>query len=449
MLDRIYQRQSVIARHRDGPWVDERTRYLQHLAREGRAPNTLMNIATILLAMAQQFDGRITGPVSTGDIARGVDAWLDSSPPPFGAALRRPVARTTAIFHTTAWLRYLHRYAEPAAPVIPGADLLADLLVTLREERGFAAATLSNHQRALRPLLAWLASQHRPLADTTLSDVSTYLATKSERWSRATIACHVQSLRTFFRYAAQRRRCPAGIGDSIDAPRLYTHERLPQGPRRSEVQQLVNATRGDTPAAIRNHAIVLLHAVYGFRSGEVRGLTLDDLDWEGEIIRPPRPKQRRVGEYPLVREVGDAIVRYLRHARPPCACRTLFVTLKQPYRPLSASGLAAMIGVRQRRLGHRPRRFGPHGLRHAGATYLLAEGFTLKQIGDHLGHTMVRATEIYAKADVASLRQVGEIDLSALVAHERCCAARSTPFFDVGDLAALREVARVSVGGVQ
>lgn len=449
MFDRIYQRQSVLARHRDGPWVDERTRYLQHLAHEGRASNTLRQIATVLLAMARQFDERMTGDVTAGDIAHGVDAWLDSSAPPFSAAHRRPVARTAAIFQTTAWLRHLHRYAEPAAPVMPEADLLADLLVTLRDERGFAAATLSNHQRALRPFLTWLADQQRPLADTTLSDVSTYLATKRERWSRATIACHVQSLRTFFRHAALRRRCRTGIGDMIDAPRLYTHERLPQGPRRSEVQRLVDSTRGDTPAAIRNHAILLLHTVYGFRSGEVRGLTLDDLDWEGEIIRPPRPKQRRVGEYPLVREVGDAIVRYLRHARPPCACRALFVTLKQPYRPLSAGGLGAMVAVRQRRLGQVLRRYGPHGLRHAGATYLLAEGFTLKQIGDHLGHTMVRATEIYAKVDVASLRQVGEIDLSALVAHERRCAATSTPFFDVGDLAALRTVAAVSLGGVR
>ena len=62
---------------------------------------------------------------------------------------------------------------------------------------------------------------------------------------------------------------------------------------------------------------------------------------------------------------------------------------------------------------------------------------------------MIRATEIYAKVDVASLRQVGDIDLSALVAHEGRCAARSTSFIDVGDLAALREVARVSLEGVQ
>ena len=64
----------------------------------------------------------------------------------------------------------------------------------------------------------------------------------------------------------------------------------------------------------------------------------------------------------------------------------------------------------------------------------------MKEIGDHLGHTMVRATEIYAKVDVVSLRQVGDVDLASLVAHERDCAARATPFFDVGDLDALREV---------
>lgn len=150
MFDRIYQRQSVLARHRDGPWADERTRFLQHVANEGRASNTLMNIAAILLAMAHQFvDERIIGHVTADDIARSVDAWLDSSAPPFGAAHRRPIARTAAIFHTAAWLRYLYRYAEPAAPVDPGAELLADLLVTLRDERGLAAATLSNLQRTL------------------------------------------------------------------------------------------------------------------------------------------------------------------------------------------------------------------------------------------------------------------------------------------------------------
>ena len=152
---------------------------------------------------------------------------------------------------------------------------------------------------------------------------------------------------------------------------MYTHERLPQGPRWSEVQQLLDANRGDAAVQIRNYAMLLLLAVYGFRSGEVCCLTLDDIDWEQERIHPPRPKQRKVGQYPLVGEVADAIVRYLTRVRPRCASRAVFVTLRRPYRPLSGGGLSTQVRVAQRRLGQTLQRYGPHGLRHANATYQL------------------------------------------------------------------------------
>ncbi len=89
----------------------------------------------------------------------------------------------------------------------------------------------------------------------------------------------------------------------------------------------------DAAVQVRNYAMLLLLAVYGFRAGEVCALTLDDIDWEHERIHPPRPKQRKVGQYPLVGEVADAVVRYLRQVRPRCASRAVFVTLRRPYRP--------------------------------------------------------------------------------------------------------------------
>ena len=57
--------------------------------------------------------------------------------------------------------------------------------------------------------------------------------------------------------------------------------------------QWVEAHRGDTPRLLRDRAMLLLRAVYGFGSAEVRRLTFDDIDWEQEIIRPPRAKQRK------------------------------------------------------------------------------------------------------------------------------------------------------------
>ena len=57
---------------------------------------------------------------------------------------------------------------------------------------------------------------------------------------------------------------------------------------------------------------------------------------------------------------------------------------------------------------------GPHALRHACATRLLADGLTLKEIGDHLGHRTTAATRTYAKVDMVSLREVGAFDLGDL-----------------------------------
>jgi integrase/recombinase XerD len=58
---------------------------------------------------------------------------------------------------------------------------------------------------------------------------------------------------------------------------------------------------------------------------------------------------------------------------------------------------------------------GPHCLRHACARHLVASGFSLKQIGDHLGHRSAYATRIYAKTDLGGLRQVAEFDLRGLL----------------------------------
>ena len=66
-------------------------------------------------------------------------------------------------------------------------------------------------------------------------------------------------------------------------------------------------------------------------------------------------------------------------------------------------------------LGIRVPRHGPHCLRHACASHLVAAGLSLKEIGDHLGHRSAYATRIYAKVDLAGLREVANFDLAGLV----------------------------------
>jgi integrase len=222
-------------------------------------------------------------------------------------------------------------------------------------------------------------------------------------------------LRSFFWYAEKRRWCSPGIAAAIDAPRLFKQEGLPRGPRWTDVQRLIDSTSGHEPRDVRDHAILMLLAIYGLRGGEVRGLRLEDLDWDREVITIKRPKQRKTQYYPIVESVGTAILNYLQWARPRrCASRDLFVTLKAPFRRLSPGGLHHVVSSRLHALGVETTPYGPHGLRHACAAHLLAEGLSLKEIGDHLGHRSAYATRTYARVDLAGLREVADFDLGGL-----------------------------------
>jgi hypothetical protein len=45
---------------------------------------------------------------------------------------------------------------------------------------------------------------------------------------------------------------------------------------------------------------------------------------------------------------------------------------------------------------------------------LRSEGLSLKEIGDHLGHRVAKVTAGYAKVDIAALRQVADLSLGGL-----------------------------------
>ncbi len=108
-------------------------------------------------------------------------------------------------------------------------------------------------------------------------------------------------------------------------------------------------------------------------------------------------------------------MRYLQTVRPVSTHRALFLTRTPPFRPLSGSALHGLTSKRLRALGVQTAPCGPHALRHACATHLVAEGFSLKEIGDHLGHRSTEATRVYAKVDLAGLREVAAFDLGGLL----------------------------------
>jgi site-specific recombinase XerD len=91
-----------------------------------------------------------------------------------------------------------------------------------------------------------------------------YLSPKSpgRHFGRVTVQTHASSLRSFFQLAELRGWCRTGIAASIMAPRVFQDESLLSAPSWSDVQRLIGDTDEGSPSAIRDHAILMMLAVY-------------------------------------------------------------------------------------------------------------------------------------------------------------------------------------------
>lgn len=416
MFEKIFSRRCAIERHCKGSLAEERRRYLADCAEHGAKIPTLKVVAGYLLTIAKylRLGKRPDDVISLAEVQAAAARWANRRPRPAKMQTKFH-ARRRFIRHAQRWLRFLGRLEQPAAIPHAYAERVAAFTES-QSEKGLSLQTISGRSRVVQTFLDQLCRDKICMEKITPAHIDAALseATLESNLTRSSIRTYAAYLRAFFQYAETRGWCRTGLAAAIMSPCIYAQESIPSGPSRDDVQRLLAMTEGDRPTDIRDRALLLLLIVYGFRSGEVRQLRLDDLDWERELICLRRPKQRRTQVFPLSRAVGDAILRYLKEVRPRTSCREVFLALNAPLRPLRDCALRQLVALRFRSLGVSLRHYGPHALRHACATHLLEQGHSMKEIGDYLGHSHPESTYIYAKVNLVGLRAVADFSLEGL-----------------------------------
>jgi len=413
MFEKLFAYSGVVSRHRDAPLAEERQRYLAYREDQGTPKSTLLPLASELLAIAQHLP---LGKNSVGapEIAQAGLRWAQHQQQ-CGRAKTVEWPQTRFVQTATQWLRFLGYFQEPELTPPAYAEPLANFVYAMQHQQNLADATVVNYRWHAERFLGWLEAQKRDLAQAQLTDVDAYLAQLgTQGWERVSVASAAAALRAFFRHSEGRGECASGIASGIESPRIFQQENMPGGPPWPEVQRLLVHLQTDQPRDIRNYAIVLLVAGYGLRSGEVRHWRLDDVDWPQSRFRIAHSKSGQVQEYPLMPQVGHALIRYLQEVRPQVERREVFLTLRAPFRPLSAGALRDLFASLFEVLGIQSPKQGPHAVRHAWATHMLAQGLGLTEIGGLLGHRQVATTRIYAKVDLAGLREVADFSLEGL-----------------------------------
>lgn len=285
------------------------------------------------------------------------------------------------------------------------ARTIADFGQYLLQERHLSSATLKNYLPVIdRFLFDRFKARNIDVSRIQASHVIKFVQRHAHRLSPKRAQTVVTSLRSFLRYLQHQGLISTDLAACVPTVPTWSLSTLPKFLPPGAVQKVLIQCNRRTGSGRRDYAILLLLARLGLRAGEVVALNMGDIDWGTGTITV-HGKGERSAELPLPNDVGSALAAYLKHDRPRCPSRRVFIRQHAPHTGFANSIAISTLVMRYlRRAGIDSARKGAHLFRHTLATDLLRQGCSLDEIGELLRHRSPDTTAIYAKVDLPALR---------------------------------------------
>lgn len=408
----LHDRIHFIRKYLDAPFFEERVSYLEDMYAKGFQRNGIKQAAAYQLHIIEFLGIKDLREITQSEVESAARSWCEATTTNIHKKPGSKYAFRRFMRFAKDWLDYLGLYKEKTE-CIPWEGLLSSYSNHLIQDLGYSIQTQRTRYSMLKFFLRYVDERESSPAELNLTIIDEYitkLASEGQH-NRNTISSVASVLRSFLRYLSNNGWCPSGLDIGIKAPRRYAMEKLPSSPSWDTVKDIIADKGSDKPIDIRDRAMLLLLSVYGLRCSEVTKLKLKDIDWRAEMITLTRAKDCKPQIFPLQKEVGDAIIRYIKEVRPnQSGSEYVFLCRRAPYRRLTNAVVYHMVSSELKKRGESLDHYGPHTLRHACATNLINSGFTLKEIADHLGHQQLDTTRIYSKVDLVNLRKVADMD---------------------------------------
>lgn len=293
--------------------------------------------------------------------------------------------------------------AAPTVPLSPTEELLARYGRYLLDTRGLAATSARGYVDMVRPFVATrIVDDALDWRDLKRTELIAFVRRACRSRSRGSVSLLITALRSLLNYLHVEGLIERPLAAAVPSVACSKLAGLPRSMEPDDVERLLGACDRRTRTGRRDFAMLMLLVRLGLRAGEVRMLSLDDVDWRaGELV--VRGKGNRVERLPLPVDVGAAVAAYLRRGRPPTAqARTVFVRVRAPHRPLTSAAVTNAVLAAASRAGLPA--VTAHRLRHTVATQMVRAGVPLPEISQVLRHRRLLTTAIYAKVDRENLR---------------------------------------------
>ena len=296
-----------------------------------------------------------------------------------------------------AYLRKIH-VVTMAAPSEERIGVLLEYERYIVEERGLTPAVRDHYLAVAEEFLR---------GRKTISSLSTREVTRhiDRHAGRPGLAGWLSALRSLLRFLFVTSKTSTNLVYAVPSAPQWSQQSLPKDLSPDELGGLLSVCDRRTTSGCRTYAVLVLLSRLGLRACEVAALQLEDLDWRSGQVTI-RGKAKSLARLPLPADVGVALVSWLRRGLRSKTTRSVFVSVRAPYGPLTAPAIVAIATTAMRAAGID--RGGAHRLRHTAATQMLRRGASMTEIAQVLRHRHVNTTAIYAKVDRDSLRTIAK-----------------------------------------
>ncbi len=298
-----------------------------------------------------------------------------------------------------SYRNYIPAQHNLTGPIGEAMEVFITHMCNLR--RGIS--TLRSYRLYLHNFASYLQTNDiRKVSEITESHVMRYVIAQDS--NRANI---VSALRMLFRYWKETGVTEYDLEEAFAGTAIKKKEKIPSFYTEEEVMRIEASVDRSNSVGKRDYAMLLLADRLGLRASDIAGLEFSNIDWDNSIIHLVQYKTKVHIELPLLSDVGNAIIDYLRYGRPKSDTNNVFLSARAPFRKATAPTVSAALGraILNSGVDVSGRHHGPHSMRHSLASALLCNGTSIPVISESLGHKSSNTTMTYLKIDMASLQK--------------------------------------------
>ena len=291
-------------------------------------------------------------------------------------------------------------------------NLIDRFLQWLEAERRYSPLTVRNYRRDIGDFLSWrgvTCDSFEP-RDIMREDVEEWIIYLSdERKLKATsVNRTVASLRTLWRWLMHHGHVERDVVSMIRSTK--TPRRLPVFVPDSRMTEIIDGIKEDLRSGdfvrVRDAVVVVLFYTSGMRLAELHQVNVGDISADFSHIRVlgKGNKERIV---PLIAPVQEILKKYCgqKSSQNICIDQKKALILSEKEERLSQRTLQRIVDRVLKASGVQGKT-SPHVLRHTFATHLLNMGADLRDIQELLGHSSLKATQVYTHNDVERLKAI-------------------------------------------